>query len=102
VTRPRDMPTDFVDRTRQLLADSRLGRDDIARHTRLSRTWIEGFAACTEAQARQMDASLIARLHDWLILTDLASAEPRFGPGEAILLLGQTADYLYRQSRGVA
>lgn len=93
----RNMPIDFVDRTRELLDSSLLGRDDIAHHTRLSRDWIEKFADCTDDEARHMDASFIARLHDWLILTELASARSLFGPDAAMLFFGQSAAYLYGQ-----
>jgi hypothetical protein len=43
-----------------------------------------------------MDVSRVARLHDWLVLTELAADDPLWGPEDALVHLGNAALYMYR------
>jgi hypothetical protein len=91
------MPIDIVDRTRELLASTSMSHDEIGYLTGLEKSWINRFERCAETLAPLEEASRIARLHDWLIVLELASGTPRFGPREALLRLGETAVYMYWQ-----
>jgi hypothetical protein len=92
-----EMHIDFVTRTRELLADRRESYSELAWHTDLDQKWIARFATCQEAEAKCMDASFVARLHDWLIVLELESSAPIFGPLEALLRFGPLAVYMYEQ-----
>ena len=94
---------DFIDRTRELLCDAKVSHDDIAFLSGLDKQWINRIKTCSEGAARREDASCIQKLHDWLIVLEVASGSPRFEPDEMLLHLGETAVYYYRhrQSDGL-
>lgn len=87
---------DYLSRTRELLATSHASHSDIAYLAGIQQSWVVDFSRRNEKQASTMDVSCIARLHDWLILTELAAADSQWDPEDALIVLGEAALYVYR------
>jgi hypothetical protein len=102
MTTQTEMYVDFVDRTREFLADPRESFSELAWHTGLDQKWIKNFASCDETSAHRQDSSKVVLLYNWLILLELVAADSRFGPYEAMLLHGRVAVYEFRQLQQAA
>ena len=103
MTKPKDMWIDFLDRTRELLCEAEVSTSELAFHTGLSQRWIDCIRSCTDDESAALDdASKLARLHDWLVVLELARPTPRFGPEPLLRSLGETAIALYEHRQRTA
>lgn len=95
MTTIRTLPMDIVDRTQELLADPRESIDDLVFHTGVDRSSIEQLARYGDTKGQPMSPGDLAKLHDWLVLLEVRSENPRFGPPEVLLRLGEYAAFMY-------
>jgi hypothetical protein len=103
MTKPKDMWVDFLDRTRELLCEAEVSTGELAFHTGLSQRWIDCIRDCTDDDSATFDdASKLAKLHDWLVVLELAKPTPRFGPESLLRSLGETAVAFYEHRQQTA
>lgn len=89
-----DLHLDILDRTKELMQSRLETIGDISFHTGLEVAWLTAFANRTLDQCRSMDVSNVCRLHDWLILLELACPIQRYGCDYAMQVIGDAACYL--------
>ena len=94
-----NMMIDYELRTRELLQESRVPLPELADLAGVHPRIVERLARSSEESVVRIDASCISRLHDWLILTELASDAPLPAPTEALVALGNAALCIQRQAR---
>ncbi len=95
IPNPVKVPDEPMSVTRFLLDNCLESRSHILNITRVPSWWIERFKARRLIRLHRAGVSDMDRLHDWLLLTELAFPFQRIGPVEFLLAHGPKAFYNY-------